>query len=71
MKKIITGFLVLLFMDNLISGVMAQQKQATISFEELTHDFDTFKEEDGNVTCTFSFTNIGSIPLVINRVTAS
>ncbi|MCK4698687.1 MAG: DUF1573 domain-containing protein [Bacteroidales bacterium] len=71
MKKIITGLLVLLFTGNLIPGVMAQQKQATISFDKLIHDFGTFKEEDGNVTCTFSFTNTGSVPLVINRVSAS
>ena len=71
MKKIITGLFVLLFMSNLIPGVMAQQKQATISFDKLIHDFGTIKEEDGNVTCIFSFKNTGSVPLVINRVTAS
>jgi len=71
MKRRITGLLILLFMGNLVPGVMAQQKLATISFNELIHDFGTFKEEDGNATCTFSFTNTGSIPLVINRVTAS
>jgi len=71
MKKIITGLLALFIMGNMMPEVIAQQKQATISFDELTHDFGTFKEEDGNVTCTFSFINTGSIPLVINRVTAS
>lgn len=70
MKKIIIGLLVL-FIGNLMPGVMAQQKQATISFDNLVHDFGTFKEEDGNVTCTFGFTNTGSVPLVINRVSAS
>lgn len=71
MKKIIPGLFILLFMGNLVPGAMAQQKQAVISFDKLTNDFGTFKEEDGNVTCKFSFTNTGSIPLVINRVTAS
>ncbi|MCK4700035.1 MAG: DUF1573 domain-containing protein, partial [Bacteroidales bacterium] len=71
MKKIIPGLLIVLFMGNLVPGAMAQQKQAAISFDKLTHDFGTFKEEDGNVTCKFSFTNTGSIPLVINRVIAS
>lgn len=61
----------MLFMASILSVAMAQQKYATISFDELTHDFGTFKEEDGSVTCTFSFTNTGSIPLVINRVSAS
>ena len=70
MKKIITGLLIL-FISNLVPEVMAQQKQATISFDKLIHDFGTFKEEKGNVTCTFSFINTGSVPLVINRVTAS
>jgi len=71
MKKIINVLLVLLFMGNLIPGVIAQQKQATISFDKLIHDFGTFKEENGSVTCAFSFTNTGSVPLVINRVAAS
>jgi len=71
MKKIIPGLFILLFVGNLVPGVMAQQKQATISFNELIHDFGTFKEENGNVTCIFSFTNTGSVPLVINRVSAS
>ena len=71
MKRMITGLLVLLFVGNLMPEIMAQQKQATTSFDKLIHDFGTFNEEKGNVTCTFSFTNTGSIPLVINRVTAS
>ena len=72
MKKIIPGLLLLLlFMGNLVPETFAQQKQATISFDKLIHDFGTFKEEDGNVACSFSLTNTGSIPLVINRVSAS
>lgn len=71
MKKIIRSLLLVLFMSSILPGAMAQQKYATISFDELTHNFGTFKEENGSVTCTFSFTNTGSIPLVINRVTAS
>lgn len=69
MKKILLGLLIL--SCSLTNDLPAQQKKATISFDELTHDFGTFKEEDGKVSCKFEFTNTGSIPLVINRVSAS
>lgn len=49
----------------------AQQKMASISFEGQTHDFGNIKEEAGVVSYDFVFTNTGSQPLIINRVTAS
>jgi hypothetical protein len=42
-----------------------------ISFEKLVHDFGTFPEESGKVSCTFEFTNTGSADLVLQKVKAS
>ncbi|MDD4756797.1 MAG: DUF1573 domain-containing protein [Prolixibacteraceae bacterium] len=49
--------------------VVAQQPQ--IVFNSHEHDFGSFKESDGIQTTSFEFTNKGSVPLVINAVTAS
>ncbi len=50
-------------------AAMAQKPE--IVFNELEHDFGTFKESDGNQTTTFQFTNNGEVPLVLNSVRAS
>lgn len=42
-----------------------------ISFKEITHDFGTFPEEKGKVSCVFSFKNTGKADLVLNKVRAS
>jgi Protein of unknown function (DUF1573). len=47
------------------------QTGPVIDFKDKSHDFGTIKEDDGNVTCEFSFTNKGDAPLVISRVQAS
>jgi hypothetical protein len=47
------------------------QKQAEIKFEKTTHDFGTFSEKSPVVTCTFTFSNVGEKPLVINQAMAS
>ena len=47
------------------------QKPAEIKFDKLTHNFGTFSEKDPVVTCTFTFTNVGEAPLVINQAVAS
>ena len=64
MKKIVFAVLSLLFS---VSLTYAQQ----ISFEKKEHNFGTFPEETGKVTYEFVFTNIGDVPLVLNKVTAS
>lgn len=46
-------------------------KTAQIKFEKLTHNFGTFSENDAVQTCTFTFQNTGSAPLVINQAVAS
>jgi hypothetical protein len=48
---------------------LAQKPQ--IVFENLEHDFGTFKESDGVQTTTFKFTNEGSVPLILSNVRAS
>lgn len=53
-----------------MTAVMAQ-KPAQIKFDKTTHNFGTFSEKDPKVTCTFTYTNIGEQPLVINQAVAS
>ncbi len=67
MRKIIV--MTLLLMCG-FTAAMAQ-KQAEIKFEKLTHNFGTFSEKNPVVTCTFSYTNVGDLPLVINQAIAS
>ncbi len=45
--------------------------QAQIKFDKLTHDFGTFSENDASQKCTFTFTNTGDQPLIINQAVAS
>lgn len=52
-------------------SVQAQQREPQLSFAQTTHDFGQIKEDGGNVTHKFTFTNIGGKPLVINEVRAS
>ncbi len=52
-------------------AVTMAQKPAQIKFEKTTHNFGSFPESNPKVTCTFSFTNEGEQPLVINQAIAS
>ncbi len=47
------------------------QKAAEIKFDKVTHNFGKFSEKEPVVSCTFSFTNIGEQPLVVNQAVAS
>lgn len=51
-----------------VNTVMGQSK---IVFDEMVHDFGSFKEADGLQKTTFSFTNNGTQPLVLSNVRAS
>ena len=67
MKKI-------LMMTMLVFSMMATaqaQEQAEIKFDKVTHNFGTFSGKDGLQKATFTFTNVGQAPLVINQVVAS
>lgn len=47
------------------------QKPANIRFDKLTHNFGTFSEKNPVVTCTFTYINVGELPLVVNQAVAS
>ena len=48
-----------------------EKKQAEIKFEKTVHNFGSFSESSPKVSCIFEFTNIGTMPLVINQAIAS
>ena len=67
MKKILV-LTMLLFCG---MSVSLAQKPAEIKFDKLTHNFGTFSEKEPVVSCTFTFTNVGESPLIINQAVAS
>ena len=67
MKKIITIAMMLMTFFTMASA----QKQADIRFDKVTVDLGTFSEKNPIQKTTFSFTNIGDGPLVINQAVAS
>lgn len=67
MRKIIMTTLLLMLAFTYASA----QKQAEIKFDKKTHDFGTFSEKNAIRKCTFTFTNVGDAPLVINQAVAS
>ena len=70
MKKIL--FLTVMVLCSMITFAQtAEKSQAEIRFEKLTHDFGTFPDSSPKVTCAFNFTNVGTLPLVINQAIAS
>ena len=52
-------------------GMASAQSQAKIEFDKKTHNFGTFSEKNPVQECTFTFTNVGDAPLVINQAVAS
>lgn len=46
-------------------------KQAEIKFDTLRVNLGTFSEKDAERKCSFTFTNVGNAPLVINQAFAS
>ena len=70
MKKIL--FLTVMVLCSMITFAQtAEKSQSEIRFEKLTHDFGTFPDSSPKVTCVFNFTNVGTLPLVINQAIAS
>lgn len=67
MKKIISFLLLAIS----VIGANAQDNKPTIEFEKVIYDFGTVKEDGGNVSYTFKYTNKGKTPLVIHNVQAS
>ena len=50
---------------------MAQQNQDSIKFDKMIHNFGTFSENQPTQKCVFTFTNVGTAPLIINQAVAS
>ena len=67
MKKL---FLFTLMLFSCMTIVNAQEN-AEITFDKVSHIFGTFSENDPVRECTFTFTNEGKAPLVINQAVAS
>lgn len=61
----------LLAVQMLVCSIASASAQAEIKFDKLNNDFGTFSESSPVVSCTFSFTNVGDKPLVINQAVAS
>lgn len=51
--------------------LFAQSGKAEIKFDKTTCDFGKFSEKQPVQKCTFTFTNTGTAPLVINQAVAS
>ena len=55
----------------LICGIAYAAAQAEIKFDKTTHNFGKFSESAPKVSCTFTYTNTGDAPLIINQAVAS
>ncbi len=67
MKKLFSLFVMLLMS---VTFCVAQN-QAEIKFDKVTQDLGTFSVKSPVKTATFTFTNVGNAPLVLNQVVAS
>ena len=69
MLKHLFGTLCLLFVISI--AAFAQAGKAEIKFDKTSHNFGQFSEKQPIQKCTFTFTNTGTAPLVINQAIAS
>ncbi len=69
MKKIAKLFLLTAIL--LVGGLNSAFAQAQIKFDKVSHNFGSFSESTPEQKCTFTFTNTGDQPLVINQAVAS
>ena len=54
-----------------VSFASAQDNQAQIKFDKVSHDFGTFSESNPVHQCVFTFTNVAQAPLIIHHAVAS
>ncbi len=52
-------------------GFAVAKQQAEIKFDKITHNSGNFSENSPVQECTFTFTNVGKAPLVINQAVAT
>ncbi|MCR4920715.1 MAG: DUF1573 domain-containing protein [Bacteroidaceae bacterium] len=86
MKKIVFLFVMALMATSLRAQVQTQkvseseveavattkaENYAEIKFDTLRHDFGKFSKDDPVVECAFTFTNVGTAPLIIHTAMAS
>ncbi len=62
MKKILTLLIALTI------TIASQAQKTEIKFSEKSHFFGNIPEKEGEVECKFTYTNIGTAPLVINEI---
>ncbi len=55
----------------LVCGLGFASAQAEIKFDRLTYNFGEFSSKDPVRKTTFTYTNVGNQPLVINQIVAS
>lgn len=70
MKRIIFALISALLVGG-VNPSQAQFSEATITFDNLNHNFGNIKEENGIVEHTFTFKNTGTEPLLVNTVRSS
>ena len=66
-KKLLT----VAFLATLTLFLPLSPSQAKVRWLQTTHDFGAFKEDDGKVTCEFSFVNTGDEPVTVRAARAS
>lgn len=71
MKKILCLMALLVCGIVCVSAQQSDKSGAEIKFDQLKHDFGTFSESKPVVSCVFTYTNVGDLPLVINQAIAS
>ena len=54
-----------------VAGITTTFAQAQIKFDKSEYNFGTFSEDSPVQKCTFTFTNVGDKPRVINQAAAS
>lgn len=55
----------------MLTVAIAASAQAEIKFDKLTHNFGSFSEANAQQKTTFTFTNVGNKPLIVNQAVAS
>lgn len=69
MKRLLQFITVISFVA--LFSVVGAQEKPKITFEEVVHDYGSFKESAGIQTTTFKFTNTGAVPLILSNVRTS